>query len=115
MVPRVEMETKLQDGLLEMTNKRFGCTAVVDNKGTVKGIFTDGDLRRLIEKNENPFSQKMKDIMTEGPVTTKEDELVMKALEVMEEKAITVLLVLDEKKMPKGIIHLHDILKSGVV
>ena len=114
-VPSVGQDVTLQKGLLEMTRKRFGCTAVVDAAGRMTGIFTDGDLRRLLEKNENPYSLKMKAIMTKNPKTVGGDELAVKALSMMEKNSITVLLLKDQGGKPSGIMHLHDILKSGVV
>jgi arabinose-5-phosphate isomerase len=114
-VPLVGINDTLQEGLLEMTRKRFGCTAVVDAKGVMRGIFTDGDLRRLLEKNENPYLMRMKDIMIKKPKTVDADELAVRALSVMEKNSITVLMVPDKKGKPCGILHLHDLLKSGVV
>ncbi len=115
MVPVIGGEMPLQKGLLEITKKRMGCTAVVNSRGIMTGIFTDGDLRRLLEKNTNPYSMKMNDIMTVNPKTIKAADLAVKALGVMEKYSITVLIVLDKNKKPEGVIHLHDILKSGVV
>ncbi len=113
-VPKVLPETTLKEALIEMTRKRFGCTAVMKGDELL-GIFTDGDLRRLIENNDNPFHFKMHEIMTKTPKTINEEELVVKALAEMEEKKISVLLVTGENKKVSGIIHLYDILKSGVV
>jgi arabinose-5-phosphate isomerase len=114
-VPVVRDNVLLKDALVIMTTKRFGCTAVVDAAGKLTGIFTDGDLRRMIEKLGNPFETVISGIMTKDPKTISQDELAVKALAIMETKAITVLLVIDEAGKPAGIIHLHDILKSGVV
>lgn len=114
-VPSVTLNTKLKEAMLVMTNKRFGCTAIVDDKGVIKGIFTDGDLRRLFEKNENPYDLPVKKIMTINPKTIDEEELAVAALSKMEKNSITVLLIPDNKNRLKGIIHLHDILKSGVI
>jgi arabinose-5-phosphate isomerase len=114
-VPVVGENVKLRDGLLEMTKKRFGCTAVVNAKGVMTGIFTDGDLRRLLEKSVNPYSEKMRDIMKRGPLTAGEDELAADALALMEEKKITVLLVPGKNKKLRGVVHLHDIVKLGIV
>lgn len=114
-LPIVKKNIILKKALLIMTKKRFGCIAVVDEKNRLCGIFTDGDLRRLIEKNENPFSLKISSIMITKPKTIKEEELVVDALTVMEKNKITVLLVPDKKKRLKGIIHLHDILSAGIV
>ena len=114
-VPVIKENMPLQKGLLEITKKRMGCTAVVNSKGIMTGIFTDGDLRRLLEKNTNPYSLKMSDIMTAGAKTIKASDLAVKALGIMEKYSITVLIALDKKGKPEGVIHLHDILKSGVV
>ncbi len=114
-LPLVTPETELKDALVEITNKRFGCAVIKGENGAVEGIFTDGDLRRLLEKTPDPFEKKMRDIMTTGLRTISGDELVIYALSKMEENAITVLAVTDEKGRPEGILHLHDILKAGVV
>ncbi len=115
IVPSVGENAKLRDGLIEITRKMFGCTAVVNGRGVMTGIFTDGDLRRLLEKSGNPYGERMKDIMTKRPKTIMEDELAVDALALMEEKKITVLLVPGRNGKVKGIIHLHDLIKSGVV
>lgn len=114
-IPVCNLNTELKEALLEITKKRFGCIVVTDKNKKITGIFTDGDLRRLLEKNENPFLLKMKDIMIKNPKVIDEDELVVTALSKMEKHSITVLLVPDKKNKIKGILHLHDILKSGVV
>lgn len=114
-VPVTGENVKLRDGLLEMTRKRFGCTAIVNNKGIMTGIFTDGDLRRLLEKSVNPYGEKMKDVMNRNPKTISADELAVNALELMEEKKITVLIVPGKNGKPRGVVHLHDIIKLGIV
>jgi arabinose-5-phosphate isomerase len=114
-VPAAGENVKLRDGLLEMTRKRFGCTAVVNKKGVMTGIFTDGDLRRLLEKSVNPYSEKMKDVMTRNPVVTSENELAIDALALMQEKKITVLMVPAGNGRLRGVVHLHDIIKLGLV
>jgi len=114
-LPVVKKNVILKKALLTMTRKRFGCVAVVDEKNKLCGIFTDGDLRRLIEKNANPFSLKISSIMILKTKTIKAEELVVNALSIMERNKITVLLVPDRKKRLIGIIHLHDILSSGIV
>ncbi len=114
-LPVVRKNTILKEALLTMTKKRFGCIIVVDEKSRLCGIFTDGDLRRLIEKNANPFSLKVSSIMISNPKTIKAEELAVNALSVMEKNKITVLPVPDRKKRLIGIIHLHDILSSGIV
>jgi len=88
---------------------------VVDAKGLMTGIFTDGDLRRLLEKSVNPYSEKMSSIMTQNPLTVSEGELAVDALALMQEKKITVLLVPGRNGRLRGIVHLHDIIKLGIV
>jgi len=114
-LPIVKKHVMLKEALLTMTRKRFGCVAIVDDKNKLCGIFTDGDLRRLIEKNESPFSLRMLSIMVTKPKTIKQDELIVNALATMKKNKITVLLVSDNKKRLKGIIHMHDILNTGIV
>ena len=114
-VPVVRTSAVLKDGLFEITDKRFGCTSVVDSDGKLAGIFTDGDLRRLLEKSENPFTKKMEEIMIKNPKTVSGEDLVINALNKMENSAITALVIVDNEGRPEGIIHLHDIVKSGVM
>jgi len=113
-VPVVSVKTTVKSALVEMTRKRLGCTAVTGKAGRILGIFTDGDLRRLIEKNPEPFSVEMGAIMTKNPGTIGCGALAAQALKFMEKKKITVLLVAGKKNRLDGIIHLHDILKSGI-
>jgi len=98
-----------------MTSKRFGATSIVDEKNELVGIFTDGDLRRLVEKTEDIFNLKAREVMTRNPKTINAEELAAKALNRMEFYNITCLIVPDVKRVPVGIIHLHDLLKAGVV
>jgi arabinose-5-phosphate isomerase len=114
-IPKVSEETNMKDVILEMTSKRLGTTTVVNQKGELAGIFTDGDLRRLIEKTDDIFSLKAKQVMTKNPKTINSGELAAKALNLMESYSITSLVITNGKKEPVGIVHLHDILKAGVV
>jgi len=114
-IPIVSEETNMKDVILEMTSKRLGTTTVVNEKGELVGIFTDGDLRRLVEKTDEIFSLKAKQAMTKNPKTIHGEELAAKALNMMESYSITSLIITNGKKEPIGIVHLHDILKAGVV
>jgi len=114
-IPVVSEETDMKQVILEMTSKRFGTTAVVNGKGELVGIFTDGDLRRLVERTDEIFSLKAKQVMSENPKTIDGEELAAKALNLMESYAITSLIITNGKREPVGIVHLHDILKAGVV
>ncbi len=114
-IPTVSEETNMKEVILEMTSKRLGTTTVVNQKGELVGIFTDGDLRRLVERTDEIFSLKARQVMTENPKTIDSDELAAKALNLMESYSITSLIIANGKREPIGIVHLHDILKAGVV
>ncbi|MGA1845744.1 KpsF/GutQ family sugar-phosphate isomerase [Deferribacter abyssi] len=114
-VPVVNKNVTVTDAILEMSSKGFGCTAIVDDDGRLVGIVTDGDLRRGLEKFNNLFTRNIMDIASKNPKTIEEDALAAKALQIMEKHSITSLLVVDDKERPYGIIHLHDILKAGVI
>jgi arabinose-5-phosphate isomerase len=113
-LPAVGPEASLKDVILEMTSKRLGCTAVVDNDQNLLGIITDGDLRRMLQKNDDLMSVRAADIMTITPKRIQKDEYAVKALHVMEENNITQLVVTDGEKVA-GFIHLHDLLKEGII
>ncbi len=115
-VPVVKLQTVMTDATVEMSSKRLGMTVVCDDEGRVAGVITDGDLRRGIQRwGASFFTMKAKDVMTSNPKTIKGDVLAAKALSVMERYSITSLIVPDEENRPLGVIHLHDILKSGIV
>lgn len=112
--PSVLKKATLRQTILEMTSKRLGCTAVVSKKGKVIGIITDGDLRRMLEKVEDISEVRAKDIMTKKPLTIKADALAVKALAVMRERSITQLMV-TKKGIYVGVVHLHDLIREGLV
>ena len=114
-IPVVKDTVLMREAILEMTAKRLGVTTVVNEKGILTGIITDGDLRRLLSKSASPLQVSVREIMTSAPVIIRKEELAEKALKTMEDKAVTSLVILDESKKPEGIIHLHDLLKAGVV
>ncbi|ADO45983.1 KpsF/GutQ family protein [Hydrogenobacter thermophilus TK-6] len=114
-VPIVYEDTPMPDVIIEMTSKGFGATAVIDKGGKLVGIITDGDLRRFVRRGGNFNTSTAKDVMTKNPKTVKSDELAAEALKKMEEHKITVLIVIDDEGRPEGIIHMHDILRAGVL
>ena len=114
-VPKVMIDQPLQDALLEMTQKGFGMTTVISKEKKLLGIFTDGDLRRAIDQKVNIASTTMANVMSPNPKTINQDILAVEALTIMESTAITALVVEDEKGHPTGVLHLHDILRAGVV
>ncbi len=113
-LPRVSPDTLVTDAILEISGKRLGCTAVIDENGEMAGIITDGDLRRMLQKNINIGNLKAADIMTINPKHIQKDEYAVKALHIMQENNITQLPVMDGSKIV-GFVHLHDLLKEGIV
>jgi arabinose-5-phosphate isomerase len=114
-IPIVRRETIIRDTMLEISGKRLGTALVVDDNKILVGIFTDGDLRRLAQKDDNFFSRKTGEVMIKNPKTIFPDAILDEALATMEKYSITALPVVDENNRPVGIIHLHDILKSKLV
>ena len=105
----------MSDALYEMTIKRLGMTCVVDGKGKLAGIITDGDLRRLLERHSDLLHKRVEEVMTCNPKTISQDEIAAKAVEIMERYSITSLICADDHGKPIGVIHLHDLLKAGMV
>jgi arabinose-5-phosphate isomerase len=115
-VPLVTLTTPFDDTLLEITGKRLGVTGVVDDGGELAGIITDGDLRRALAKIGDIRRTHAADLMTRNPKTIAAAVLAEQAVAVMERHSITSLFVMrDTTRRPVGIIHLHDLLKAGVV
>lgn len=113
-MPHVTQTTSVVAALKEITGKRLGMTTVIDDSGKLIGLFTDGDLRRALEKRLDIHDLTMLEVMTRHPKTIAAHELAAEALKQMEEYKITSLVVADAQQRPVGIIHLHDILKEGV-
>jgi arabinose-5-phosphate isomerase len=114
-LPTVRPETPLTEGLLEMSRKRLGLTAVVDAAGHVVGIFTDGDLRRALDRDLDVRATTMADVMTRGPRSIGPGELAAEAVLMMEKHAVNGLLVLDESGRLVGALNVHDLLRAGVM
>jgi arabinose-5-phosphate isomerase len=113
-IPVVFLNQSLKEVIVEITKKRLGATAVIDNKENLRGIITDGDLRRMLEKNHVSENIEAKDIMTNNPKTIDADELAVNALDIMRRHEITQILVVKEGKY-LGMLHLHDLLKEGFI
>lgn len=115
-VPRVTGEASLQEVIMEITSKRLGATAVVDEQGNMTGIITDGDLRRMLKQHqgEELFNLTANAIMTASPITVGPDEYAVNALEMMQSRSITQVIVVEEREV-KGFVHLHDLLREGLV
>jgi arabinose-5-phosphate isomerase len=115
--PKVSERTLMKDAIFEITSKRLGVTAVCNTEGHLMGVITDGDLRRALEKFSDLFDREAFEVMTKNPKWIEKDALAAKAVQRMEEYSITSLFVFKKAgdKVPVGIIHLHDLLKAGVV
>ena len=114
-VPRVKASQPLHQALLVMTEKGFGMTTVVSDDNTLLGVFTDGDLRRIVDGKVDINSATMADVMSANPKTIHGEILAAEALKIMEDSTITALIVEDENHHPIGVLHMHDILRAGVV
>ena len=114
-VPRVFADQPLHQALLVMTEKGFGMTTVVSADNTLLGVFTDGDLRRIVDGKVDINSATMADVMSANPKTINGEILAAQALKIMEDSSITALIVEDENHHPIGVLHMHDILRAGVV
>lgn len=113
-LPAVSADTPLKDVIIEISGKRLGCTSVLGRNNNLLGIITDGDLRRMLQKNVALEQIVAKDIMTPNPKTIDKEEFAVKALHLMQQANITQLVVMDGEKVA-GFIHLHDLLKEGIV
>jgi arabinose-5-phosphate isomerase len=113
-IARVDKDAPLTKAIIEITSKRIGATCVFD-QGKLCGIITDGDLRRLLEKRNDIRDLSAKDVMSSKPITVASGILAAKALRVLENHSINQLIVVDTAGQPVGMVHLHDLLKAGLV
>lgn len=114
-VPRVGEKSSVREALIEMTGKGFGMTTVVDNNAQLLGVFTDGDLRRAVDRAIDINSASIGDVMTHECKTISQDLLAAEALRIMEDNKITALVVEGADRQPVGVLHMHDILRAGVM
>ena len=109
MLPLIHENQKVSEAILEMTSKGEGCVGILSNKGLLKGIITDGDLRRNMDTLLNMTA---KEVMTSKPHVIEPDSLVTESLRIMNSKKITCLFIV-EKNKPIGILHIHDCIRAG--
>ncbi|HWG69243.1 MAG TPA: KpsF/GutQ family sugar-phosphate isomerase [Steroidobacteraceae bacterium] len=114
-IPTVRAETSLSDGLMEMTRKGLGMTAVVDAAGRVQGVFTDGDLRRALDRSADLHTTRMDQVMSRHAKTVRPTTLAAEAVHLMETHRITALVVVDADEQIVGALNVHDLLRAGVV
>jgi arabinose-5-phosphate isomerase len=113
--PRIADTATLSDAILEMTRSRMGITAVLDKDGRVAGIFTDGDLRRTLQKGVRVEGTRIADVMSHGPRTITADKLAVEAVQIMEDHKVNQLLVVDDKQRLVGALNMHDLFRAKVI
>ncbi|MGB7533076.1 MAG: KpsF/GutQ family sugar-phosphate isomerase [Halobacteriota archaeon] len=114
--PVISEGKSMKDAVIEITSKQLGAVSVVNDKGTIVGIITDGDLRRAIEKYDNLLEKRVKEIMTKNPIVIESGKLAAEAVHIMEDRPsqIMVLPVVDKERRPIGMLRIHDLVKEGV-
>lgn len=113
-IPRVAADATLREALVEITRKNLGLTVICNDDMIIKGIFTDGDLRRIFDQNIDIRDAKIADVMTKGGIRVSPSILAVEALNLMQSKHITALIVAEGDKL-EGVVHMHDMLRAGVV
>jgi arabinose-5-phosphate isomerase len=113
-VPKVNVDENVKNVIIEISSKRLGATVVLDNSGKIMGIITDGDIRRMLQKYESFNELTARNIMSVNPKTVDKNELAINAFHLMENNSITQLVVVQKDKYI-GMVHIHDILKEGIV
>jgi arabinose-5-phosphate isomerase len=114
-IPLVDAAASLKEVIIEMSEKRLGLTCVIDSTGCLQGIITDGDLRRAMEQTPDLLGLKAAELMTRHPKAVGALTLAVEALALMEKFAITSLLIIDTATKPLGVLHIHDLLKAGLM
>jgi arabinose-5-phosphate isomerase len=114
-LPLVDGRTSLLETVFVMSSGKLGVAVIVDGRKRHRGVITDGDLRRMIEKGVDFTAVAAGDVMSKNPAVIEEEEFAVQALRNMENRSITSLLVTDRKGRLKGLVHMHDLLKAGIV
>lgn len=114
-IPLVSMQARISEALLEISRKGLGMTGIVAADGSLAGIFTDGDLRRILDQRIDIHQVSIEQVMTRNCVTVRAEMLAAEALKIMEQKKINALLVTDHHNTPVGALNMHDLLKAGVL
>lgn len=114
-LPVVNENATISDALIEVTNKKLGMTCVVDARGYLVGVYTDGDIRRTLTKQYNINTTRLQEVMNPNARTISKGMLAAEAVALMQKNAITSLIVADNDNRPTGVLHLHDLLKAGIL
>ena len=113
-IPVANEDISLRDALCEVTSKRLGVVLAVDEGGALSGILTDGDIRRIFQRESQPLELPLKSVMSRNPKTIGADVLAVDALQQMEDSLITLLAVVDDDGKPVGALHIHDLIRAGI-
>lgn len=113
-LPITNQNATVSEALIEVTDKKLGMTCVVDNFGTLVGVYTDGDVRRTLNRQLDINTTQIKEVMSHNAKTIQKGLLAAEALSIMQQYTITSLIVIDEANKPQSVIHLHDLLRAGV-
>lgn len=114
-LPLVYEKASISEALIEVTNKKLGMTCVVDNRGVLQGVYTDGDIRRTLTNQYDIHTTSLTAVMTKNCRTISRGMLAAEALALMQKYSITSLVLVDEHNKPEAVLHLHDLLKAGVI
>ena len=114
-LPTVNANAKIKDALVEVSLKGLGMTAVVDESGQLQGLFTDGDLRRILDERIDIHLDTIASVMTKNPTVAHQDMLAAEGLKIMEDKKINGLIIVNDNNIPIGAMNMHDLLKSGLI
>lgn len=114
-IPRVTTGDSLMSAILEITEKRLGVTTVVDAEMQVVGVFTDGDLRRALNRGMDLYSTKIVEVMSQNPAWISKEKLISEALIIFDKRSVTSLIVLDEQRKLEGIVHLNDLIQKKIL
>ena len=114
-LPKVSLDVSVKDALFEITDKKYGATCVINEGGELAGIFTDGDLRRALENGGvEVLNRRIEDFMTRKPLTIDTERLAAEAVKEMEDRRISVLVVVNKSNIPVGIVHLYELMRKGI-
>jgi len=114
-LPIISEDASLRDALVEMTNKGLGMTAITDDQGRLAGIYTDGDLRRTLDRDVDIHHNEISQLMTRDCITARPEMLAAEGLQIMQENKINALLIVDDGEQLVGALNMHDLLRAGVV
>jgi arabinose-5-phosphate isomerase len=114
-IPKVSKNTSVSGAILEMTTKKLGMTAIVNTENELLGVFTDGDLRRLLGNNLSLPNCKIRDVMTKNSKVIHADCLAAEAMQIMQQQKISALCVVDDQQKVCGALNMHDLIRAGIV